>query len=117
MGVLRGALQSGVFRWRDGGFERRADRMPVRAEFVLARTAETVLCQFRRAETDEAQQVFLFIRRRCAARLLKRFRQSDRGDVVTRTRGPAAGKRAVASEMKVVAVPDGISRRGRSVTV
>ena len=63
VGVLRGALQGGVFRRRDGGFERRADLLPVRPERVLAGAAEAVLRQFRRTEADEAQQLRLLVRR------------------------------------------------------
>ena len=63
MRVLRGALQRGVFFRRDGGFERRADLLPARAEFILAGAAEAVLRQLRRAEADEAQQLRLLVRR------------------------------------------------------
>ena len=72
VGILRGALQGGVFLRRDGGFERRADLLPAGAEIVLAGTAEAVLRQFRRAEADEAQQLRLLVGGRCAARLFER---------------------------------------------
>ena len=117
VGILRGALQGGVFLRRDGGFERRADLLPVRTEFILAGAAEAVLRQFRSAEADEAQQLRLLVRGRCAARLLQHLRQADRGDVVARPRGPAAGKLAVAGEMEVAAARDRIGRRRRRVAV
>jgi hypothetical protein len=103
-------LQGGVFLRRDGGFERRAGLLPAGAEVVLAGAAKAVLRQFRSAETDEAQQLRLLVGGRGAARLLQRLRQGDRGDVVTRPGGPAAGKRAVAGEMKIAAAYDSIPR-------
>ena len=75
---------------------------------VFAGAAEAVLRQFRRAKTDEAQQLFLLVRRRCAARLFKRLREADRGDVVARPRGPATGKIAIAVEMEIAAARDRI---------
>src|SRR5271166_5828620 len=96
VGILRGALQRGVFL-RDGGFECGTDLLPLRPERVLTRTAEAVLCQFRSAEADEAQQLRLLLPGRCAARLLQDLRQTDRGDVVARSCRPAASKLAIAA--------------------
>ena len=104
-------MQGGVFLRRDGGFERRAGLLPAGAEFILAGAAKAVLRQFRSTETDETQQLRLLVGGRGAARVLKYLRQGDRGDVVTRPGGPAAGKRAVAGEIKVAAAYDSISRR------
>ena len=103
VGVLGGALEGGVFLRRDGGFERRADLLPAGPEAVLAGTAEAVLRQLRGAEADEAQQLRLLAQSRRAARLLKRLRQTDRGDVVARPGGPALGKFAITGKMEVAA--------------
>jgi hypothetical protein len=102
MSVLRGALQGSVFLRRDGCLERRAGLLPAGPEFCLAGAAEAALRQLGRAETGEAQQPRLLVRRWRAARLLKRLRQDDRGDVVARPRGPAAGKLPVAGEGKLL---------------
>jgi hypothetical protein len=107
----------GVFLRRDGGLERGADLLPAGAEFIFAGAAEAVLRQIRSTETDEAQQLRLLVRGWCATRLLQRLRQGDRGDVVTRPGGPAAGKRAVAGEMEVAAASDSINRRQARVAV
>jgi hypothetical protein len=53
----------------------------------------------------------------CAARLFERLRQGDRGDIVARPCGPAAGKLAVAGKMEVAAARDRSGRRQRRVAV
>ena len=117
VGILRGALQGGIFLRRDGGFERRADVLPLRPERVLAGAAETVLGEFRSTKAGEAQQLRLLVRGWRAARLLQHLRQADRGDVVARPRGPATGKLAVTGEMEVAAARNRIGRRRRRVVV
>jgi len=67
MGVLRGALQGGIFFRRNGFFERFADLLPVGTEFSFARAAETILRQFGCAEPNEAHELRLLIAGRCAA--------------------------------------------------
>jgi hypothetical protein len=117
VGILRGALQSGVFLGCDGGFERGADVLPVGAEVLLAGAAETVLCQFRCAEANEAQQVRLLGRGWGVTRLLQRLRERDSGDVVARPGGPATGKFPVSGEMVIAAARGRIGRRRHRIVV
>ena len=101
--ILRRALQGGVFLRRDGGFERRADLLPAGAEFGPRRAAESSSApvRWRRSRRSAAAAPA----RPASARgpLLQLLRQPDRGDVVARPGGPAAGERAITVEMEVAA--------------
>ena len=104
VGVLSGALQGNIFGGGGGLDQVLADLLPARPEPALAGKRKHVLRQLGGAEADEAQQAFLFPRAGRPALVLQRLGQRDRGDVVARAGGPAAGELAVAGQREVDAL-------------